>query len=262
MRKSHGSPLSGKSSRRNLQVDLSQSSPVVSPSTVRLQSRTNEEEPVVEEDDFERDNEEEEEESNQKASTPSKGWWGLGSFTKNLVSKVVVSKMGKKFLKDWVSPDGIAFLVAIRDIIAKQLNNQKEADVFEQIALKTFTDIILLITNKTLAKERVLLIRDSIFLLWSDALDMLEISFIFDDIRLLNSMNTCWDSVNMIILPHVELDKKDHIDKFSSILLDQKFVSEFYNDDKWSNEREKLKTILRRVWDNTFSTITTTTTNR
>eukprot|EP01124_Arcella_intermedia_P018835 TRINITY_DN25962_c0_g1_i1.p1 TRINITY_DN25962_c0_g1~~TRINITY_DN25962_c0_g1_i1.p1 ORF type:complete len:300 (-),score=61.29 TRINITY_DN25962_c0_g1_i1:162-1028(-) len=152
-------------------------------------------------------------EEQERTNTPS--WWG--KTTKSLVSKVMVSKLGKKILKDWVSPDGIQFLTIMRNIIQKVTGSEVEATLFEQLALKTFTDVVLMITNKVLTKERVLLTRDSLFQLWSDALDMLEISFVFDGERLLDCCHKAWESITHIILDGIDIEKRDKVEEFIAL---------------------------------------------
>jgi len=187
--------------------------------------------------------------SQQKESIPS--WWGRA--TKSLVTKVVVSKLGKRIIRDWVSPDGFAFLGIMRGIVRKKSNSEVVAELFEQLALRTFTDVILMITNKSLPKERVLLTRDPLFQLWSDALDMMEISFVFDELRLVSACASAWFNISSIILPGVGIEKQDQLDNYINLLSDKDFLIEFYTTDLWITERDQLKIILRRVWDTTFT---------
>jgi len=156
-------------------------------------------------------------------------------------------------MKDWVSPDGVAFLSIMRLIVQKRTGSEAEAEFFEQLALKTFTDVILLITNKALPKERVLLTRDPLFQLWSDALDMIEISFVFDEDRLMEACDKTWQNISSFILSNLELEKRDHLDNFINLLSNKDFLVEFYTTEKWHSEREQLKVVLRRVWDTTFT---------
>lgn len=61
------------------------------------------------------------------------------------------TSLGKKLLQDWVSPDGVRFLFLLRKILAKYIGSDSEAEFFEQIVLKTFADVVVLITNKVRA---------------------------------------------------------------------------------------------------------------
>jgi len=186
-------------------------------------------------------------------SPPKKTGW-LTGITKTIASKVVTTKFGKKLLKDWVSPDGIEFILILRKILAKYIGSDSEAEFFEQIALQTFCDVVVLITNKNISKEKLLIVRDPMFQLWSDALDMLEISFLFDDERLHTAMHSVINIVTSIVMIEIEEEKREAMIKYSSIFGNKELIIEFYTLDKWKDERKELKDVLRRVWDSTFST--------
>jgi hypothetical protein len=107
--------------------------------------------------------------------------------------------------------------------------------------------------------------RDPVFQLWSDAIDGIEISFTFDEARLLMAMEDCYMSLVNVIFPYLgnqlackgltspDKDVEKKIDRYAKVFLDKEFITEFYTDTKWDAERQELWKILRVVWEDTFT---------
>lgn len=52
------------------------------------------------------------------------------------MNKVVTSSIGKKLLRDYVSPDGHAFFMLLKAIVVKQHESVAKGDAFEALVYK------------------------------------------------------------------------------------------------------------------------------
>jgi len=167
--------------------------------------------------------------------------------------QVVTSSLGKKMIKDFVSPDGHAFVNLLKQILVKmESGNASKGEEFETLLLKWGVEILMRIQDKRIGKERVLMTRDPIFQLWSDALDMLEISWVFDESRLVLALHAAWAAITALSVEALEVTYVTPLHAFVDRFMQMDFVVRFYTAPEWSRERHDMRVLLRRVWDNTF----------
>jgi hypothetical protein len=82
---------------------------------------------------------------------------------------------------------------------------------------------------------------------------MLEISFVFDEERLVESMELVETALKAHIIPFLQTEeKRNAILAFRDYFIDKKLVVEFYTNEGFEQERQNLRKILRAVWERTF----------
>jgi hypothetical protein len=82
---------------------------------------------------------------------------------------------------------------------------------------------------------------------------MLEISFVFDEERVIESMEFVESALKAHIIPALATEeKRNAILAFRDYFIDHKLVAQFYTGDAFEEERQNLRKILRAVWERTF----------
>jgi len=170
----------------------------------------------------------------------------------NFLRQVVKSGVGKLILKTFVSQDGMNLISVITQIITQHIDSNT-GTFYENFILELAVYIVYLIKDKIITKEEVLLTRDSIFKLWSNALDMLELSFAFDEDELINILQASYQTVGEIIFPYMNDTETESFQNLFRILINKELILLLYKNDEYLKNRENLHTILRKVWDESFS---------
>jgi len=176
----------------------------------------------------------------------------ISAMKNTLLGKVVSSCLGKSLIREFISDDAIELIESIKLIVANYTSSTKKAERFENLTLKLAARVIILITNKDISKEQVLLMRDPLFLLWSDSLDMLEITFIYDEDRLVKSWQTLLAIITDVLFPYFTMAAKENMKEISNIFATREFIYTFYQSDKFSENRNQLRTLLRKTWEKAF----------
>lgn len=84
---------------------------------------------------------------------------------------------------------------------------------------------------------------------------MLEISFVFDEQRLLDSMELVEASLKAHVIPFLSTpEKRKATLAFRDYFINAALVTEFFTNRQYEMERTRLRKILRSVWERTFMT--------
>eukprot|EP01121_Diplochlamys_sp_Union-15-3_P000868 TRINITY_DN10729_c0_g1_i1.p1 TRINITY_DN10729_c0_g1~~TRINITY_DN10729_c0_g1_i1.p1 ORF type:complete len:138 (+),score=17.38 TRINITY_DN10729_c0_g1_i1:35-415(+) len=119
----------------------------------------------------------------------------------------------------------------------------------EKDVLKLAARIILLITSKEISKNDLLLMRDPIYALWSDTLDMLEISFVFDEERLIKSWHAAQSVIYDVIFPFLNQTRRQALNELFALFASKPLLVKFYTSPDYQEERNSMRTLLRRAWE-------------
>jgi hypothetical protein len=179
------------------------------------------------------------------------------SWKNKLLSKVVTTSIAKTLIQQFVSPDAILLIDLIGKSLRKYYKDKPQlAERFEQVMLQTGLDAAFMISDKVITKENLVSLRDPIFNLWSESLDMLELSFYFDAEQLTAAVVGLSDALDLYLLPFLSTkEKRDQVTDFRPVLGNKDAILAFYTSDEFSAERDEMHTILRRVWDRNFASV-------
>lgn len=179
------------------------------------------------------------------------------SWKNKLLSKVVTTSIAKTLIQQFVSPDAIMLIELIGKSLRKYYKDTPQiAEKFEQVVLQTGLDAAFLISDKVITKENLISLRDPIFKLWSESLDMLELSFYFDAEQLKQTFVGLADALELYLLPYLSTkEKRDQVLDFKPTIANKESIVAFYTSDEFSAEREEMHTILRRIWDRNFASV-------
>eukprot|EP01129_Flabellula_baltica_P003085 TRINITY_DN12933_c0_g1_i1.p1 TRINITY_DN12933_c0_g1~~TRINITY_DN12933_c0_g1_i1.p1 ORF type:complete len:335 (+),score=63.16 TRINITY_DN12933_c0_g1_i1:44-1048(+) len=169
-----------------------------------------------------------------------------------IVKRIAKTAIGRTLVQKFISEDGFAFFETIKDIIA-QIEGEVRGKSWEKDIMVLAAEIVYLIEDGIIDKESVLLCRDSVYRLWSDTLDMLELSFAYNGSRFYTSMKLCINDFISVTFDCLKEERRDMIEGYASFFKNKDNIHRFFNDEEFSELRTQTRTILRRVWDATFS---------
>jgi len=173
---------------------------------------------------------------------------GLG---RSIMKKFAVTSVGKSVLKNFISPDGYMLIDTVKSVVT-ELSGEEEGKLWETHIMTFATDVAYLVQDKVLEKQALLNCRGPIYKFWSDALDMLELSFAYDKDKFSEDIIELQTAVHALLDNHLVADKFEHYDTYAKFFSKKKNIHKFYKSEQFVEQREILRSVLRKIWVETF----------
>jgi len=167
------------------------------------------------------------------------------------LKKFAVSSVGKSILKNFISPDGYMIIDTFKRVVT-ELSGEEEGKLWENYVMSVATDVAYLIQDKTLEKQSLLNCRGPVYKLWSDALDMLELSFAYDKEILSTDLKNLQTVVHELVRNHFVPENIEKLETYMKFFSKTKNIQKFYKSETFEDHRDILRSILRKVWVETF----------
>lgn len=179
------------------------------------------------------------------------------SWKNKLLSRIVTTSIAKTMIQQFVSADAIIVIEILGRSLRKYYKDSPQlSERLEPVVLQTGLDAAFMINDKVLSKDTLIHLRDPIFKIWSEALDMLELSFYFDADQLCATAVGLADALELHLLPYLSTkEKRDQLMEYKPVFANKEFIVAFYTSTEFQKEREELHGVLRRVWDRNFSSV-------
>lgn len=166
---------------------------------------------------------------------------------KSIGGKVATSQAGKAMIRDFLGPDIEVILKGLKK--ACGLVEKKKSSEIESNIIRLSVKVIILYRDKVVTDAELLKIRDSGKELWMAALDMLEMSFAYDQAKLANILEKLSEDIYKTLKIHISDDNltmlKETFDFLSSVpVIEKLFVA-----DETEKMRSDMCEALRRMWN-------------
>jgi hypothetical protein len=175
------------------------------------------------------------------------------AFKKNLAGKVATSGAGKKMLEEFMGKEGKTLLKQLRELITLQDGKSKAKETEDNI-IKLGVKVLLLHRNKDIAESELRKPVDFIKQLWSDVLDMLEISFCYDSDRLKKAAAKLEDEFAKMLGKYISDKNMEMLRATLKYLGSEPLMNRLFTADDTEKLRPDMQNNLRLLWDRAFDT--------
>mmetsp|Transcript_11129 Transcript_11129/g.12248 ORF Transcript_11129/g.12248 Transcript_11129/m.12248 type:complete len:323 (+) Transcript_11129:93-1061(+) len=176
------------------------------------------------------------------------------SMKSKLIARVTGSMLGKRLLKQFTNGDAIAVLEILKAAVILNGVSKTKANYLEKSVLKATGFIVSFIQDKEIEKNEILKLRDPLFTLWSDAIDMMELSFAFDVDQLSKDICNLEDACTLVLSVFLPINIQKELTFLFENFKNKEFLLAAWNDDNTElyELRKNLREVLRRSWDLVF----------
>lgn len=170
---------------------------------------------------------------------------------KNLAGKVATSGAGKKMLEEFMGKEGKTLLKQLRELITLQDGKSKAKETEDNI-IKLGVKVLLLYRNKDIAEAELRKPVDFIRQLWSDVLDMLEISFCYDADRLKKAAAKLEEEFTKMLGKYISGKNMEMLGATLHYLGSEPLMNRLFTADDTEKLRPEMQNNLRALWDRAF----------
>jgi len=187
----------------------------------------------------------------EKAKDGKKKQSRMMAIKKNLAGKAATYSAGKSLIKDMVGVEGVTIITQLKELIKFQ-DGKKKATEVENNILKIGVKVILLFQNKDITLEELSKPKDQIKALWSDVLDMLEISFCYDAKRLNTAIQKLEEDFEKILKPYLTEKSIVLLRDTMGYLRQESLLNRLYQSNECEKMRPEMEKTLRTLWDKIY----------